>query len=34
MAHRRFTVALEQNSYADARQMLLDFEKWLRSINE
>ena len=34
MAHRHFTVALEQNSYADARQMLLDFEKWLRSINE
>ena len=26
--------ALEQNSYEDARQILLDFEKWLRSINE
>ncbi len=26
--------ALEQNSYTDAKQMLLDFEKWLRSINE
>lgn len=34
MAHRRFKTALEQNSYEDARQMLLDFEKWLRSINE
>ena len=26
--------ALEQNSYEDARQMLLDMEKWLRGINE
>jgi transposase-like protein len=34
MAHKRFRTALEQNSYEDARQMLLDFEKWLRSINE
>lgn len=34
MAHRRFMIALEQNSYADAKEMLLDFEKWLRSINE
>ena len=25
---------LEQNSYEDARQMLGDIEKWLRSINE
>ena len=33
-AHRRFTIALEQNSYEDACQMLKDFEKWLRSINE
>jgi transposase-like protein len=33
-AHRRFTTALEQNSYEDARQMLLDMEKWLRGINE
>jgi putative transposase len=33
-AHRRFTVALEQNDYQDAREMLLDFEKWLRAINE
>jgi putative transposase len=33
-AHKRFLVALEQNSYEDARQMLADFEKWLRSINE
>ncbi|HDZ85851.1 MAG TPA: IS256 family transposase, partial [Candidatus Moranbacteria bacterium] len=30
----RFRAALEQNSYEDARQMLLDFEKWLRGINE
>jgi putative transposase len=33
-AHRRFMTALEQNSYADAKQMLLDMEKWLRAINE
>lgn len=33
-AHRRFRAALEQNSYEDARQMLLDMEKWLRRINE
>jgi transposase-like protein len=33
-AHRRFTTALEQNSYEDARKMLLDMEKWLRGINE
>ena len=33
-AHRRFRTALEQNSYEDARQMLMDFEKWLRGINE
>ena len=33
-AHRRFRTALEQNGYDDARQMLLDMEKWLRSINE
>jgi transposase-like protein len=33
-AHRRFTVALEQNAYNDARKMLLDLEKWLRNINE
>ncbi len=33
-AHRRFTIALEQNSYEDACRMLKDFEKWLRSINE
>ena len=30
----RFTVALEQNAYNDARKMLLDLEKWLRNINE
>lgn len=33
-AHRRFRTALEQNSYEDARQMLLSMEKWLRGINE
>ena len=33
-AHRRFRRALEQTSYEDARQMLLEFEKWLRGINE
>ena len=33
-AHRQFTAALKQNSYEDARSMLLDMEKWLRSINE
>jgi transposase-like protein len=33
-AHRRFMRALEQNRYEDAKKMLLDFEKWLRAINE
>jgi len=33
-AHRRFRTALEQNSYADAKKMLLDFEQWLRQLNE
>jgi transposase-like protein len=33
-AHRRFRTALEQNNYEDARQMLLDMDKWLRGINE
>jgi transposase-like protein len=33
-AHRRFRTAQEQNRYKDARQMLLDMEKWLRGINE
>jgi hypothetical protein len=33
-AHRRFRAALEQNSYADARRMLTDFEQWLRQLNE
>jgi transposase-like protein len=33
-AHRQFRTALEQNAYADAKTMLLDFEKWLRNINE
>lgn len=33
-AHNRFTEALEQNTYEDARQMLISLEKWLRGINE
>ncbi len=33
-AHRRFRTALEQTGYKDARQMLLEFERWLRGINE
>ena len=33
-AHRQFRTALEQTKYADAKQMLLAFEKWLRKINE
>jgi len=33
-AHKKFTTALEQTSYADAKSMLEDFEKWLRNINE
>jgi transposase-like protein len=33
-AHRRFKTALEQNSYDDAKEMLLEMEKWLRGINE
>jgi transposase-like protein len=33
-AHRRYVIALEQSRYEDARQMLLDLEKWLREINE
>ena len=33
-AHRRFKIALEQNSYEDAKRMLVEFEKWLRGINE
>jgi len=32
-AHRRFRTALEQTRYEDARQMLIEFEKWLRGIN-
>lgn len=32
-AHARFTTALEQSNYPDAREMLRDFEKWLRAIN-
>jgi putative transposase len=33
-AHRLFTTALEQNSYKDAKKMLLELERWLRKINE
>jgi transposase-like protein len=33
-AHQRYVIALEQNSYEDARRMLLDLEQWLRGINE
>lgn len=33
-AHRRLRTALEQSQYEDARQMLLNLEKWLRGINE
>lgn len=33
-AHKRLMVALEQNAYADARQLLLELEKWLRARNE
>jgi len=33
-AHRRFRIALEQNEYDEAKNMLMDFEKWLRGINE
>lgn len=33
-AHRLLMIALEQNSYADAKKMLLELEKWLRSKNE
>lgn len=33
-AHRRFRMALEQTSYAEAKAMLLEFERWLRGLNE
>lgn len=33
-AHKRLMTALKQNLYADAKKMLIDFEKWLRNINE
>ena len=32
--HQRFTIALEQTHYAEARQMLLELEAWLRTKNE
>ena len=33
-AHHLFSTALEQNSYKDAKNMLQEFERWLRGINE
>jgi len=33
-AHRRFRIALEQNEYKQAEQLLRELEKWLREINE
>jgi transposase-like protein len=33
-AHSRYTAALQQESYEDARAMLTEFEKWLRKLNE
>jgi len=33
-AHRLYRIALEQESYRDARQMLLELEAWLRKRNE
>lgn len=33
-AHSKLMAALEQNHYSDARQMLLELEKWLRDKNE
>ena len=32
--YRKLTIALEQTRYADARQMLLELEAWLRTKNE
>jgi len=33
-AHRKLTTALEQTSYTEAKQMLLELEAWLRTTNE
>ena len=33
-AHQRFTIALEQTSYAEAKQRLRELEAWLRTKNE
>lgn len=33
-AHRRYRIALEQERYEDARQMLLELERWLRKLND
>jgi transposase-like protein len=32
-AHRRFAIALEQTAYKDAKDMLLELERWLREKN-
>jgi len=33
-AHRRFRIALEQTDYAEAKAMLTELERWLRTLNE
>ena len=33
-AQRRFHIALEQTSYAEAKAMLIELERWLRTLNE
>lgn len=33
-AHKKFRIALEQNSYIEAKKMLQSFERWLRKLNE
>ena len=33
-AHRRFRIALEQSEYTEAKKMLKELERWLRTINE
>ena len=33
-AHRRFRLALEQNDYKEAEELLRELEKWLRQLNE
>ena len=34
VAHKKYRIALEQTSYGDAKKMLLEFERWLRNLNE